>query len=60
MSRFRQIVPQDAEIDAVLNKAYDGLASDSIYPCMSYEEGVIAAMVWLFGDNEIDPFEDEQ
>ena len=48
-----------SEIDEVLNKAVEGMDSVSKWPGMSYEEGVNAALLWVTGDRDEDPMEDE-
>lgn len=58
MSRHRNITRSDAEIDDVLCKAYDGVAQGSAYPGLTYEDGVIQALEWVFGDM-LGPFDDE-
>jgi hypothetical protein len=58
MSRFRQVVPSDTEIDDVVSKAFDGIQEGSNVPFLSYEEGVVAALDWVFGDTDINPMEE--
>lgn len=57
MSR-RTIVRTDAEIDEQLNIAADGINDGSLYPGMSYEEGIQAFADWLFGNTNDKPFEE--
>ena len=54
---MRTIVRTDAEIDSVLNKAAEGIDEGSIYPGMSYEQGIQAFADWVFGNTDDDPFE---
>lgn len=55
---MRTIKRSDAEIDRVLNKAADGIEEGSIYPGMSYEQGIQAFADWLFGDTDDEPFDE--
>lgn len=48
----------DAEIDEQLNKAADGINDGSQYPGKSYEDGIQAFALWLFGDTDEKPFEE--
>lgn len=57
MSR-RTIVRTDAEIDEQLNIAADGINDGSQYPGMSYEDGIQAFALWIFGDTDAKPFEE--
>lgn len=50
-------VRSDDEINAVLNKAADGIDGGSAYPRMMYEEGVQAAIDWITGANDDHPFD---
>lgn len=44
-------VPSDNEVDAVLNQCAESADSgESIYPGMSYEQGVEAALRWMRGE----------
>lgn len=56
MSKMRTVVRSEQEIDDVLNKASDGIEDGSVYPGMSYEQGILAFAEWLFGDTEDVPF----
>ena len=55
---MRTIVRTDKEIDDVLNKAADAIEDGSVYPGMSYEQGIQAFADWLFGDTEDAPFDE--
>lgn len=55
---MRTIVRSDKEIDDVLNKAAEGIEDGSVYPGMSYEQGIQAFADWLFGDTGDEPFDD--
>lgn len=57
MSR-RTIVRTDDEINDVLNQAADGINDGSQYPGMSYEDGIQAFALWVFGDTDDKPFEE--
>jgi len=60
MSRMRQIVPTDSEIDDTISKCFDEMESGSTrYPGLTYEEGVLAALDWAFGTSDDNPMEDE-
>ena len=54
---MRTIVRSDKEIDDVLNMASDGVEDGSIYPGMSYEQGIQNFADWLFGDTDDTPFD---
>lgn len=58
MSKMRTIVRSEKEIDDVLNQAADGIEDGSIYPGMSYEQGIQDFAGWLFGDTDDAPFDD--
>lgn len=58
MSKMRTIVRSDKEIDDVLNKAAEGIEDGSVYPGMSYEQGIQAFADWLFGDTDYEPFDE--
>ena len=58
MSKMRTIVRSDKEIDDVLNKAAEGIEDGSVYPGMSYEQGIQAFADWLFGDTDDEPFDE--
>lgn len=46
------------EIDNLLNKATEAVdAGKSKYNGMSYEEGIIAALDWVFGNTDDHPLE---
>lgn len=53
-----KIKRSDTEIDEVLNQAWDYIEAGSRYPGMTYEEGVIAVVDWLFEETVDPPFED--
>ena len=55
---IRSIVRTEQEIDQVLNKAADGQNFGTIYPGMSYEEGILAFSQWLFGETNDNPFDE--
>lgn len=47
------------EIDNVVNDAWDSInEGSSRYPGMSYEEGVRAALDWVTGETDENPFEE--
>ncbi len=52
-----KLLRSDVEIDTALNQAWDYIDGGSRYPAMTYEEGVIAVLAWLFEDTD-PPFED--
>lgn len=59
MSRMREIIPGDAEIDDVLSKCFDQVEKGSTYFFgLTYEDGIIAALDWIFGTSNVDPMED--
>ncbi len=58
MSKHRSIKPSDTDIDDVLCKAYDGVDQGSAYPGLTYEDGIIQALEWVFGDM-LNPFDNE-
>lgn len=54
------IVRTDQEIYEVLDECLNSEnTSTSIYPGMSYEQGVKAAIEWIIGDTEDHPINDE-
>lgn len=54
------IVRTDQEIYEVLDECLNSEnTSISIYPGMSYEQGVKAAIEWIIGDTEDHPINDE-
>jgi hypothetical protein len=54
------IVRTEQEICEVLDECLNcENTSTSIYPGMSYEQGVKAAIEWLIGDTEDHPINDE-
>jgi len=58
MSRLRSIIPRDNEIDDVLAKCFDEIEAGSTqYPGMTYEEGIIAGLDWIFGMSDLNPIE---
>jgi len=48
--------PKEAE--ALLDEAIDRAHQQTKYPGMTYEEGVLATLDWLFGRNDDSPLED--
>lgn len=48
----------EQEIVDVMNKAADGFDNGTKWPGMSYEEGVLQALQWLFGETNDNPMED--
>ena len=54
-----QIKPSKKEIDDALQKCFESESSgQSVFPGMTYEQGVESALNWVLGDTDIDPFED--
>lgn len=53
-----EIERSEEEINDVLNKAMEGVDKGSKWPGMSYEQGVLAALDWLFGTVDFNPMED--
>ena len=51
------ILPADETIDDVWDWANDGESNGTKYPGMTYEEGVVATLNWLFNDVTDDPRE---
>lgn len=48
-----------SEINDVRNTASENIdEGTSVYPGMSYEEGVEAALSWIAGDSDENPFEE--
>lgn len=48
----------DKEINKVLDKCFDAEENGSVYPGMTYEQGVDAAIRWMIGEEDIPPLED--
>ncbi len=52
------VVRSQEEVDALVNRAVDVIdAAGTLYPGMSYEEGVIEAVRWLLGESNDNPME---
>lgn len=47
------------EIDEVMNQAAEAMDQGTKWLGMSYEEGVHNALLWVIGDREDSPMEDE-
>ena len=47
----------DEEIHLQLDQASKGVNEGTLYPGMSYEEGIICFWEWLIGEIEEKPFE---
>jgi hypothetical protein len=55
---MKEIIPTDSEIDEVLNRCSDIICDGkSMFPGMSYEEGVQNAIFWITGDIDENPLE---
>ena len=54
---FRKLVRSDAEIDGILNSAFDAMSYGTSFPDNSYEEGVAAAVEWLINEDSHYPME---
>ena len=53
---MRTIVRTNEEIDVVMNLSTETINSGSSkWPGMTYEDGVSAALAWLFGETEDNP-----
>lgn len=52
-----KIVRSQEDINIVLDKAMEGIEEGSVYPGMSYEEGIQAMYDWLVGNTDDTPFE---
>lgn len=51
---------EDEEIDDVLNKCAESSdKGSSKWPAMTYEQGVEAALLWVTGQHDENPMEDE-
>ena len=46
------------EVEALLDEAIERASQRTKYPGMTYEEGVLATLDWLFGRNDDSPLED--
>jgi len=53
-----EIKRTDDEINDVLNKTFEGIDQGTKWPGMSYEQGVQAALDWLFGSIDDNPMDD--
>lgn len=48
------------EIDEVLNQVYEAIdQGERRFPGMSYEQGVEAALEWVIGNRDEDPYPEE-
>lgn len=50
-----ELVRSEQEVDEQLNKAADGMDAGTVYPGMSYEEGVSQMGLWLTGQSSDPP-----
>jgi len=46
------------EIDNTLNKCADAFDNGTMWPGMSYEQGVMDALNWILGHDDEDPMEE--
>ena len=46
------------EVETLLDEAIERAFQQTKYPGMTYEEGVLATLDWLFGRNDDSPLED--
>ncbi len=53
-----QIKRSGKEIEDVLDAAAEGEESGTKWPGMSYEQGVLAALRWVFGESDDNPMAD--
>ncbi len=59
MGQLAVAMRADSEIDEQLNKAAEASDKGTRWPGMSYEQGVEAALLWMRGDVDDPPIEDE-
>lgn len=52
-------VRTDEEVARVESWAFEGVSNGSHYPSMSYEEGVMDTIMWLRGDNDDAPGQED-
>lgn len=52
------IVRSAEEIDELLDKCSDGINDGTLYPGISYEQGIQEAIYWLTGFHDINPMEE--
>lgn len=45
----------ESEIDDAVNQAQEGVDQGTKWPGMSYEEGVVAALMWVAGHTDEHP-----
>ena len=57
MSKNQENVRTESEINEVLDKVFESEESGSIYPGMSYEDGVKAAIEWILNDDAPEVFD---
>lgn len=46
------------EVETLLDEAIERASQQTKYPGMTYEEGVLATLDWLFGRNDDSPLDD--
>ena len=51
-------VRSQEEIEEQQDRCQEGREKGSKYPGMSYEEGILVTIDWLFGDTDEKPMED--
>lgn len=49
----------ESAINDLMNKAMRSFDEGSTYPGMSYEQGIVDAILWLTGQSNDNPLEDE-
>lgn len=53
-----KIIKTPAEIEAIYDLAREGEVNGTMFPNMSYEEGIVALIDWLTGRREENPLEE--
>ena len=48
----------EEEIEAEINSARESAYEGSSYPCLTFEEGVVAALLWVTGQTNDKPMEE--
>ena len=53
-----EVEPQSKEIYDLMNWAQEGVDQGTRYPGMSYEQGILDALMWLDGSSDHNPMDD--
>ena len=54
---MKEIQVTQQQIDEVIGQCFEADLKGSTYPGMTYEQGVLAAIDWITGETEDNPFD---